>query len=559
MSDKPWLAQYPDAVSADILQTEDTLLSLFEDTCDKYSTREALSCQGEVITFKQLHKYATNLASYLYKIGLRKNDKVAIIMPNIMQYVISVFAIFKSGCIVVNVNPLYTSSEMEYIIVQSTAKVAIVFDMMADKLTNLVHSTQLQNVIVTKMPDPYNSFFKRVTINFAMKHIRKVIPDIPYKYHCFSDAIKYQVNSSVLDEIELVSDDIAFIQYTGATTGKPKGAVLLHRNLVANVNQVYEWVKQYEELLTADHIVISALPLYHIFSLTANLFVFFFLGAKNVLVPNPRDLKSLLSVLKNNKFTIFNALDTLYNHLLSSAEFNKLDFSAFKFSITGGMPIRKSVVTRWKDATGITLSNCYGLTELSPAVSMNLAHTDFNGSVGYPIPSTDVEIRDLETLEVKDINEKGVIWAKGPQLMKEYWNNPDQTSKALRDGWFNTGDIGYLDEKGRLFISSRQNDMVIISGFNVYPAEIESVLDSFSEIQQAAVIGYDDNIVGEKLIAFIVLNAGYTLTKDEVMNRLYKELTRYKVPKKIIFHDSLPKTAVGKIDKVALKEFYKSN
>jgi long-chain acyl-CoA synthetase len=550
--EKIWIKNYPAGVPAEIDVGNDTLVDLVNKICIKYADNKAVSCHGASLSFASVGERVDSLATSLYEMGVKKGDRVAVIMPNIMQYPIAIFAILKIGAVVVNINPLYTEHEMAYILEDSGAKAAIVLNMMARKLNNLINKGSLEHIIVARVPDLY-PFLKRSIINFVIKTIKHT--DISYKAHNFRDCALN--NKKLRYDPKLVNTDLAFIQYTGATTGKPKGAMLSHRNIVANIKQVHAWLSPQVGSLS-NHIAIDALPLYHIFSLTANLFTFFFAGSENVMVPNPRDVKDMVSILNKSKFTVFSALDTLYNHLLLSEEFRQNKYPYFKYSVAGGMPARSSVAHDWYKQTGVMPSNCYGMTEASPAVTMNPLDNTFDGSVGFPIPSTEVIIRSIDGGSILPVNETGIIWVHGPQVMRSYWNKPEQTAKAIdKDGWFNTEDLGYLNEQGKLFISGRQNDMIIVSGFNVYPVEIENALDSISDIKESAVIGVKDTDTGERSVAFVIFKSGAYMTENEIILELRKQLTSYKVPREIIIiKDDLPKTLIGKIDKVALSKKY---
>ena len=556
--DKFWMKNYPAGIPAEVVIPNDTIVDLVDNVCAKFKQNRAITCHGSSLTFEETHIFINNLAKSLYDLGVRKGDRVAVIMPNIMQYPISIFAILKLGAIVVNINPLYTTEEMKYILENSGSVVAIVLDMMAMKLNSLAGKGALQHVIVTKAPDPYQSGIKRCLINFVVKNIKKIDVSYTYQAHDFRTLI---CNNAKLDyNPDLINLELAFIQYTGATTGRPKGAMLTHRNIVANITQIHNWlIPQVGQL--SGQVAIDALPLYHIFSLTANLFTFFFAGSENVMIPNPRDVNDVVKVLKASKFTVFSALDTLYNHLLSYVEFRDAKYPYFKYSVAGGMPARSSVAHKWFEVTNVMPSNCYGMTEASPAVTMNTFDNVFDGSVGFPIPSTELEIRDKDTKVALAQGENGIIWVRGPQVMKGYWDNHEQTAKAMdENGWFNTGDIGYLNEKGKLFISGRQNDMVIVSGFNVYPVEIENALDSLPDIKESAVIGVRDVATGEKIVAFVVFKDNRFMVENEIINDLRKKITNYKIPREvIIIEDALPKTLVGKIDKVELSKRYNAN
>ena len=554
--EKIWLKNYVEGVPENIEPNTRTLNDLFDEVCKKYPNNRAFTCNNETISYAETSDYVNNLAGSLLNMGIERGDRVAIIMPNILQYPLSIFAILKIGAFVVNINPLYTAKELEFLLENSGAKAIIVLDMMANKLNELYNKHNVKNVIVTKIPDLY-PFAKRAFMNFAIKYLKRINVSYNYKAHDFRELII--TKKATIKSANISPDDIAFIQYTGATTGRPKGTMLLHKNIVANLNQIHSWLIPQTGVLDKE-VVIDALPLYHIFSLTANLLVFFFSGSENVMVTNPRDLDSLIKVLKNSNFTVFSALDTLYNHLLSSPKFTSQKFPYFKYSVAGGMPAREAVAKKWSEVTGVVLSNCYGMTEASPAVAMNkISNITFDGSVGYPIPSTEIEIRDITTQSVLSIGETGVIWVRGPQLMKGYWNNPEQTKLAFDEhGWFNTKDLGYLNQDGKLFLNGRQSEMIIVSGFNVYPAEIEMVLNGLEEIRESAVIGIPDEDSGEAVVAFIVFKLGFLLQESDIIKICKEQLTRYKVPKLVHIVEELPKTLVGKIDKVNLsKQFVK--
>ena len=549
--EKIWLKNYPKGAPAEIHLEGHTIVSKFDEACIKYAAKDAVACHGVAASFAQTHQYVESFAASLYKLGVRKGDRVAVIMPNIMQYPITIFAILKLGAVVVNINPLYTTSEIDYLLENSGAKVAVVLNMMAgSKLNPLYGKGALEHIVVTKIPDPY-PFIKRVLINFVIKYIKRVDINYTYPAHDFYEMINNP--DKLTYKPEIVDTDLAFIQYTGATTGKPKGAMLSHRNIVANVTQIYAWVNLQMEGGLDHQVVIGALPLYHIFSLTANLFVFFFAGSENIMVPNPRDIKDTVGILNKTPFTVFSALDTLYAHLLNAPEFCAHKYPHYKYSVAGGMPTRESIARKWCEVTGVMPGNCYGLTETSPAVTMNIFDGTFDGSVGYPISSTELQIRDINTGKELSVCQTGIVYVRGPQLMNGYWNNPEQTAAAFdRDGWFNTKDLGYLNEEGKLFLTGRQSEMIIISGFNVYPAEVETVLDDMPQIKEVAVIGIPDPETGEAVIAYVVLRPGQQIDEIEIRQKCKTELAAYKVPRHVIIVDELPKTLVGKIDKAAL-------
>ena len=550
---KVWLEHYPKGIPSTINNDGTTLIDLLRDVCEKYPHERAVSCHGVAYDYTQTNNAITNLAASLARLGVRHGDRVAIVLPNTLQYTLCVFAILKLGAVVVNVNPLYTAPEMEYIFCDAKPKAVIILDMFAEVLNNVVIKCGIEHVIVSKIADPY-PILKRCVFGFVMRYVKGVKPKLNYLHHSFYDML---TTHRVLNyKPKICSSDLAFLQYTGATTGKPKGAMLSHSNIVSNVKQISAWLSPQVNNLNG-HIVISALPLYHIFSLTANLFTFFFHGSENVMIPNPKDMKDLVKVLNKTPFTVFTSLDTLYNRLLNYPPFVEANHPTYKFSCAGGMILRDSVAKRWHEVTGVMPSNCYGLTETSPAVTMNVFDGSYDGSVGFPIPSTEVEIRDIETHQPVKNGENGIICVRGPQVMSGYWNNPEKTKQALdENNWFYTGDIGYLSAQGKLYISSRQTELIIVSGFNVYPAEVETVLDSLHEIKEVAVVGSKDEVSGEKVNAFIVFHTGMQMDKKEIIDKCHKALAHYKTPKQIFILDELPKTPVGKIAKNELFNKY---
>lgn len=570
-TEKIWVKHYPKGVPAEIKKSDCTLNDLFNTICDKYPNNRAISSHGETITFTQLKQYVDNLALSLAALGNKKGDRIAIILPNVMQYPIAIFAILKIGAVVVNINPLYTEHEIEYILDNSGAKTVIVLNMMASKLNNLYKKEYLEHIIVSKIPDAY-SCFKRCFINFALKYIKRVDTSYDYQAINFRELILDSINtnntiinnsSSGSDSnnlskynIQIKASDLAFIQYTGATTGKPKGVMLSHANIVANLDQIYSWITPSIGDLSKQ-VAIAALPLYHIFSLTANLFAFLLRGSENVMVINPRDTKDMVKILNKTPFTIFSALDTLYSHLLNASEFMNSKFPYFKYSVAGGMPSRFSVSEEWQRITGVIPTNCYGLTEASPAVTMNEIGSVFDGSVGFPIPSTEIQIRDAITGNELPIGETGVLFIRGPQVTEGYWNNSQETSAVFdQDGWLNTKDMGYINEQGKLFLNGRQSDLIIVSGFNVYPVEVEIVLDHMPGIKESAVVGHKNSSTGEAVVAFVVLSSESIITEQDIIRKCKEKLASYKVPREIHILDALPRTLVGKIDKVLLKTKY---
>lgn len=545
--DKVWLKNYMLGTAHEIPPSDKTLIDLFDDACQRFNEKKAITCHDCSITFASFKKHVLILAQEMIALGIKKGDRVAVMLPNSLQYPIAVFAIFAAGATVVNVNPLYTADEVLYILQDSRPSLIICLDMLANKLAGCKGKYGINNIITTNIADLY-PFFKRNIIKFVQKYIQKTIPSLDY------DAISFRTfctsNKSLNSYVKIDKDQLAFIQYTGATTGRPKGAMLSHSNIVSNIRQIHAvLIPQKVEL--DEQIVMCVLPLYHIFSLTANLFTFTLSGAENVMIPNPKDFKSLIKTLNKTPFTIFNSLDTLYHKLLESPEFVNTPHTTYKYGICGGMATRISVANEIAKVLGHPPANCYGLSETSPAVSMSYLNEEYNGSVGFPIPSTEISIRALKNLTQEvEIGIEGVILVRGPQVMSGYWNNPEQTKKALSsDGWLNTGDVGYFTPEGRLFITSRVTEMIIVSGFNVYPAEIERVIDDLDYVKEVAVVGRPDENTGEAAHVYIVLKDDALATPEEIIKHCKKYLTKYKIPRTVHFLSELPKTAVGKIDK----------
>lgn len=551
--DKVWLKHYPSNLAAEIHMHGDTLVSMAEDACKKYAGNTAIECDGVSKTYAQVSVYVDNLAHSLLNLGVKRGDRVALIMPNILQYPISIFAVLKIGAVVVNINPLYSVDEISYIVRDSQAKVAIVLDIIASKLRSLVSSNCVTHVIITKIADLY-PYAKRLIFHFATKYIKRLDSSITYKTHDFY-ALATKKHNYEYTFAPVLDTDLAFIQYTGATTGCPKGAMLTHRNVVANITQVNSILEVCLDDWYKNQVVIGALPLCHVYSLTANLFIFFFTGGRHVLITNARNINQTVKVLRKTKFTVFNALDTLYNRLLSSSRFCSCKYPTYKYSVSGGMASRAFVIKKWHEVTGVMPNNCYGMTEASPVITMNFFDGVFDNSVGFPIPSTDVEIRDLKTEAILSSGQVGLVYVRGPQIMQGYWNKPEQTKDVFdSSGWFNTGDIGYLDERGKLFLTGRYSDLIIVSGFNVYPLEVETILDSLPEIKESAVVGIPDSNCGEAVIAYVVLEIGRFINESNIRLKCKEKLVSYKIPKRVIIIKVLPRALMGKIDKVSLRE-----
>jgi len=543
---RPWLSAYPPGTPEEIVLGEfNSIPDSMEKTFDDFRNDPAFSNFGKTLSFDEIDKMSQVFAGYLQgTLGLKKGDRVAIMLPNILQYPIALFGILRAGLVAVNVNPLYTARELEHQLKDSGALAILIFDNSAHTLEKILDKTPVKHIITTKVGDLLG-FPKSAVINFVLKYVKKMVPDfnLPGAVS-FKDVIKGPwAKDYKKPEINL--DDMAFLQYTGGTTGVSKGAILTHRNIVANLTQAKSWLGK--EICHPGHIVITPLPLYHIFSLTANLFALSSIGGLNVLITNPRDIPNFVKELKKWNFTVVTGVNTLFNALLAHKDFKDLDFSHLEVTLGGGMAVQRDTATRWKQVTGCTLVEAYGLTETSPAACMNPMNLpEYNGKIGLPICSTVVTIKD-ELGNDLPAGEIGEICIKGPQVMKGYWQRPDETAKVFtEDGFFRSGDIGQMDENGYFKIVDRKKDMILVSGFNVFPNEIEDVLCGHPKIYECAAIGVPDSKSGEAVKVFIVSN-DESLSKEDVINFSRENLTRYKCPKFVEFRKDLPKSPVGKI------------
>ena len=554
MSSKPWIENYPKGIPSRIDIPDITLRDLIKETTDSYSSQDAIACFGHKLTFDDVDKYSDILAGYFQqKWQLKKGQHIAIMLPNILQFPVVNFALIKIGCVFVNINPLYTAEELKGILNDSQAIGIITLTYLAQTVeTAIADCPNIKHTMVTDIAD-LHSFPKKQIVTWIAHYKRKVPEYSKDKFNEFSDAIKAQLTPDYAN-IDITSDDMAAIQYSSGTTGKPKGTILLHRNIIANISQVKAWMKGFNIDLN-NQISIVALPLYHIFSLTVNLFFYYSCGGMQVLIPNPRDASSLVGEMKKYSFTTFFGVNTLYIHLLNNQKFRNLNFDKFKVCISGGMSTMDSVAKEWKEVTGVEIKEGYGMSEMSPVVSVNaIDDNPFNGTVGFALPNTDISIRDDKGNELPQ-GEIGEIWVTGPQKSPGFWNLPEITKNNFTDdGWLKTGDVGFLDDLGRLTISGRLKYMIIVSGFNVYPKEIEIALLEKSEISDAAIIGVPSEKTGEMVVAFITLKKGVSLTEEDVRSYCKTKLSAYKVPKKVIFENDLPKNTVGKID---IKKLYK--
>ena len=550
-----WLKQYPAGVPADIDVTQySSLVELLEESFATFRERKAFICMDKSITYRDLDEMSLALGAYLQSKGLQKGARIAVMMPNVLQYPVATAAVLRAGYAVVNVNPLYTPRELEHQLKDSGAEAIIVLENFASTVQQVMGKTQLKHVIIGSMGDLLG--LKGVLVNLVVRRIKKMVPaySIP-RAVSFNDAIAAG-RAMTFQKPRLMPDDVAFLQYTGGTTGVSKGATLLHRNILANVLQNDAWLQP--ALKKPPHVdqlfIVCALPLYHIFALTACYLMGVRAGGVNLLIPNPRDMAGFIKELSKYQVNSFPAVNTLYNGLLNTPGFDKIDFSKLKTSFGGGMATQKPVAEKWLAVTGCALSEGYGLSETSPTLTCNPSDADrFSGSIGLPVPSTWLSIRDDDGNEVP-LGEPGEICAKGPQVMAGYWNRPDETAKVMTaDGYFRTGDIGVMDANGFTKIVDRKKDMILVSGFNVYPNEIEEVIASHPGVLECAVIGVQDAKSGEAVKAFIV-RKDQNLTAEDVIKFCSTQLTAYKVPKQIEFRSGLPKTNVGKILRRELRD-----
>ncbi|RZF21877.1 MULTISPECIES: long-chain-fatty-acid--CoA ligase [Halobacteriovorax] len=543
---KPWLKHYQDGVAEEINpESYASIPSLLEESFKKFASKPSFHCMGKTLTYGEIDHLSKKFASYLQNdLGLQKGDRVAIMMPNILQYPVALFGILRAGMVCVNVNPLYTARELEHQLTDSQSKVIIIFENSASVLAEVVKNTPIEHVLVTQIGDMLK-FPKSLLVNFVIKHVKKMVPswDLPGA-KSFLEALD-KGDESKYKRPEIINSDLAFLQYTGGTTGVSKGAELTHRNIVANLCQAGEWISPVVE--EGKEIIITPLPLYHIFSLTANCFTFSKIGALNVLITNPRDIPGFVKELKKWNFTALTGVNTLFNGLLNNEDFKTVDFSHLKLTLGGGMAVQRAVAERWKEVTKTPLIEAYGLTETSPAACINpMDLKDYNGMIGLPVSSTDACIKDDDG-NTLNAGEVGEICIKGPQVMKGYWGRPEETAKVMTtDGYFKTGDIGVMNEEGFFKIVDRKKDMILVSGFNVYPNEVEEIIVTHPKVFECAAVGVPNEKSGEVVKLFVVKN-DQSLTEEELMAFCKENLTGYKRPKFIEFRDELPKSNVGKI------------
>ena len=544
--DKVWLKSYPPGVPEEIdIDAYRSVAEIFEQAVASYGDKPSFSNLGTTLTYNEMARYTSDLGSYLQNLpGMQKGDRVAIMMPNVLQNPISIFATLRAGFTVVNTNPLYTARELRHQLQDSGAKVIIVMENFCHTLTEVIADTPIEHVVTTQLGDMLK-FPKSLIVNLVVKYVKKMVPafSLPGRI-IFKDALQQGARKQ-LQPVSCSHEDLAFLQYTGGTTGVAKGAMLTHRNMIANMQQASAWIKG--SVVEGEEIIITALPLYHIFSLTANCLTFMKIGALNYLITNPRDMPGFVKELQNQPFSVITGVNTLFVGLMNTPGFEEINFSRLKLTLGGGMAVQQAVAERWKKKTGAPLLEAYGLTETSPAVCINpLTLVEFSGSIGLPVPSTEVSIQD-EDGNLLEQGKTGELCVRGPQVMKGYWQRDDETAKVLSaDGWLKTGDVAVMDEAGFFRIVDRLKDMILVSGFNVYPNEIEAVIASHEGVLEVGVIGEPDDSCGE-VVKAVIVKKDQGLTREAVIAHCREFLTAYKVPKVIEFRDELPKTNVGKI------------
>jgi len=545
--EKIWLNEYPAGVPADVdLHEFSSLKDILEKSCQRFADLPAYSNMGVTLRYRDIDRLSRDFGAYLQGLGLSKGNRVAIMMPNVLQYPVALFGALRAGLTVVNVNPLYTPRELEHQLNDSGSLVIVIIENFAHTLQEVLDKTPVRIVITTELGDLF-PFPKRPLVNFVVKRVKKMVPAwripgaVPFRQALNQGAGK------TLTEVPLTHDDLAFLQYTGGTTGVSKGAMLTHGNMVANLQQASAWLSPFSK--PAEETIITALPLYHIFSLTANCLTFMKVGGHNILITNPRDMPGFVKELSKIRFTVMTGVNTLFNGLLHTPGFEKLDFSSFKIALGGGMAVQRAVAEQWRKVTGVPLIEAYGLTETSPAACINpLTLTDYNGNIGLPISSTELSIRDDEGRELGfGEDQVGEICIRGPQVMRGYWHRPEETAQVMTpDGYLRTGDVGYVNEQGYARIVDRKKDMILVSGFNVYPNEIEDIVAHHPMVLEVAAVGVPDEKSGEA-VKIVVVRKDEALTAEMLIEHCRRELTGYKLPRHVEFRSELPKTNVGKI------------
>jgi long-chain acyl-CoA synthetase len=548
---QPWFNSYPDFVDQNInLDRYENIVNIFDESVAKYGNKVAYKNMDVTLTFNEVNAHVDALVWYFQnKTTLKKGDRIALQMPNLLQFPITIFACLKAGLVIVNTNPLYTAEEMRHQYKDSGAKAIIILENFASNLESILEDTQIETVITTSIGDMLGTVKGAIT-NFVVRYVKKMVPAYKIENEIPLKKILGEHKAKKGTQVNITSNDLAFLQYTGGTTGVSKGASLSHGNLCANVQQVEAWI--HPLFKDGEDTIITALPMYHIFALTANCIVFFRYGAENILITNPRDMKAFCKDLKKNPFSIITGVNTLFNGLLNQEEFRNLDFSKLKISLGGGMAVQDVVAERWEKLTNSPLLEAYGLSETSPAATINpINGTHRRGSIGLPLPNTEIKLFDDDGKEVA-IGQPGEIGIKGPQVMMGYWNRPDETAKCMLGEYFLTGDVGVMDEDGFFKIVDRKKEMILVSGFNVYPNEVEKAIAENPKVLEVGVRG-EKNSDGTEFVKAFVVKKDSSLTENEVIEECRKLLTGYKVPREVVFRDELPKSNVGKILRRMLK------
>jgi len=542
--EKIWLKNYAKGLAEEInADRSASLMHIFEESVSKYANKTAFINMGQSLTYSELDKQSRFFAACLQSRGMKKGDAVAVMMPNLLQYPIALFGILRAGLVVVNVNPMYTNRELKHQLNDSGAKAIVIVENFAHTLAEVIQETPVETVITTQIGDLL-PVPKRWLVNFVIKNVKKMVPDFSLPQAINFNAVLREGQRANYTRPELTGEDLAFLQYTGGTTGVSKGAMLTHRNMVGNLEQVSGLLELVIE--EGNEMIVTALPLYHIFALTANCLTFLKYGCQNLLITNPRDMEGFVKELSKHPFTMLTGVNTLFNGLLNTTGFHELDFRRLKLSLGGGAAVQKPVAERWAEVTGVVLLEGYGLTECSPVVTVNPPDLEkYKGSIGIPLPSTEIRLLDDDGNEVAS-GESGEMYVRGPQVMLGYLNRPEATQEILQDGWLATGDVARCDDDGYFYIVDRKKDMILVSGFNVFPNEIEEVAAMMDEIVEAAAVGVPHEVSGEVVKLFVV-SSDRTLKQENVIDHCRQHLTGYKVPKLVEFRDELPKTNVGKI------------
>jgi len=550
---RPWIKSYQSGVPEQINPAAfRSIVEVFETSCKKFADRPAFKNMGVTLTYRELDRRSQQFAAFLRnRLGLIQGDRVAIMMPNMLQYPIAMFGVLRAGCVVVNTNPLYSTRELKHQLVDSGAKAIVVFENVAHTLSVVIDETPIKHVIITGLGDQLG-FIKGLVTNLVVRHKLKLVPTYNLPSAIGFNTALAQGSGDKIPATEIQSEDLAFLQYTGGTTGLSKGAMLTHRNIVANMEQGGAWLGL--GLKHGHETIITALPLYHIFALTVNCMIFMRIGALNVLVTDPRNMKDFVKLLSETPFSGITGVNTLFNGLMNTDGFSDINFQPLKISVGGGAAVQRAVAERWKSITGVTLVEGYGLTEASPSCSMNrIDAPEYTGSIGLPLPSTEFDVRDDDGKDVEP-GTPGELYVRGPQVMKGYWQRPEETAKSITsDGWLLTGDIARMDEKGFFYIVDRKKDMILVSGFNVYPNEIEDVIAMMSNVLEVAVVGIPDEKTGEA-VKVVVVAKDASLTAEAIKAHCKDNMTGYKQPRVIEFRKELPKTNVGKILRRELRD-----